>query len=114
MMREQYVLDVKMLRIPCEVVEFCDLSEESSIILRSLREDSILMFIPSNPRNKETDEILEKCDWKSQPQKPIDYEGNLFLTLPKELLNRYNPENKELEFVIATLDRVGILIHNLC
>jgi len=31
--------------------------------------------------------------------------------VPKELLNRYNPENKKLEFVIATLDRVGILIH---
>jgi len=111
LMKEQYVLEVKTLRIPREVVEFCDLSEESSIIFGSLGEDSILMFIPSNPRDMETDGILEKCDWKSQPQKPINYEGNLFIMVPKELLNRYNPENKKLEFVIATLDRVGILIH---
>ena len=110
-MKEQYVLEVKMLRIPREVVEFCDLSAESSIVLGALGDNSILMFIPSNPRDTETNEILEKCDWKSQPQKPIKYEGNLFVMLPKELLYRYNPENKELEFVIATLDRVGILIH---
>lgn len=112
MMKERYVLEVKMLRIPREVVEFCDLSEESSVVLGALSENSILMFIQSNPRDVETDEFLEKCYWKSQPQKPISYEGDLFIILPKELLSRYDLENKELEFVMATLDRVGIIIHS--